>query len=1085
MKKTVICFVVITGMVSWLCGAVPVKATRIMTCHTTEGKASGNIGIDGVVSFKGEVNFVNKFGYLFGKVAVEPFRLTGKSLKLDLKASYAPGDAFYVKLLDAKGKVVSSFRTVKDTSQWLTLTCTPGSTAGGVEFLAGDVKADPESEIRSVFFYFCRRGPNIPYDIQLRNISLIPREKKSSLSFEVQRDGDIFIRRIANCYVKNGKAVHKLTGNRQLNYSAQVKYQKYDYLVSSVMVDPFSIAGKSLALDVKYANDADDAFFVKGRDKDDKIIFSFRCQKKFSNGATLVLTPGENGKGVSFIGKEVQVPEDSAVVKLQFYCGRRGPAPDFGVQIKNIRLVDRKEKPSVAGFKVHGTCIESAEVRNLIACTDKNGRKLVLCAPHDEGKMYLLLTELDTGKTYQYFFGNYGTIFGGGVLTDAGKFVFSAGGNGYVFDINTRKVTPVGKTFNGSNLCATVGYNNKVYLGFAPRSNLVEVDLDTNSCRDLGRVDDSEHYCSYLAVDKTGFVYAAIGTARANIFAIDPVSGKKIQLLPEKFRTRGTAHVYAGDDGFVYVEYRAFTAKCLGGKIVETGVRCQKLRPLKIVKYQDRLPKFSDGSFVSSYDLDKRELEVVENGRRRKIKFNYISGGLNITSLTAGPDGNVYFSSSHPHHLGRFDVAAGKIIDLGYNPVVGGGNFCNMTAFNGKLYSCEYAGGRIWSYDPALPAVFQEHKMPVFGIPFSELAANSSARNGKWRELINMQVLLAAAGDDDNELILDVPVPTPGKWYLNMQFFEAGTYGTVTVDIAGKKSVYNLQNDSRKPGKMLNFGPFDLKENFFRIKFNVKKNSNEMSQHLFSLVGVELAAAPRAAADEKSVKKANPEILGNWPNLVTRPRTIAVNPLTSEVVIAGFANYGMVGGGFGVHDLKSGKNRDIRNWLPGESCIDMYFQEDGDLVGSTSKDAPGGGHATAECASVFRMDWPTGKVDRQLKLPQVRNIFGVREFGDFIYAAAQDDILYQIDKKTWQITRKIETPSNTVGRNPLLKTADGSRLFLLQSRAICEIDKNTGKLFHLATPPRHISVGGAIVADRIYFVTRAKLESWKISEVKK
>jgi len=63
---------------------------------------------------------------------------------------------------------------------------------------------------------------------------------------------------------------------------------------------------------------------------------------------------------------------------------------------------------------------------------------------------------------------------------------------------------------------------------------------------------DQEAYLQLLAVDKHNFVYCGIGTARANIVAVDPKTGRKTSLLPEELRKTGSATVLTGRDGYVY-----------------------------------------------------------------------------------------------------------------------------------------------------------------------------------------------------------------------------------------------------------------------------------------------------------------------------------------------------------------------------------------------------------------------------------------------------------------------------------------------------------------------------------------------------
>ena len=68
-------------------------------------------------------------------------------------------------------------------------------------------------------------------------------------------------------------------------------------------------------------------------------------------------------------------------------------------------------------------------------------------------------------------------------------------------------------------------------------------------------MDPAEHYLSSLAVDRENYVYAGIGTARANLVVLNPATGEKIQLLPEALRKVGTGRVQKLADGTVYATY--------------------------------------------------------------------------------------------------------------------------------------------------------------------------------------------------------------------------------------------------------------------------------------------------------------------------------------------------------------------------------------------------------------------------------------------------------------------------------------------------------------------------------------------------
>ena len=336
-----------------LAAAEQVTFKKIAVCYGTEkGPASAVISGGGKsVEFKGKVNYSGKFGYLIARINVEPFKLTGKSLKLKLSAPYHPADVFYVKAADASGKVAASFSTSANLSDPNTMICTPGSSGAGVKFIEKDLKTDPDSEIRALTFYFCRKGPAPDFQAKIDSVELIPRAEKSSVAPAPQTEnGPVKFYRVINCNLPKAKPEAKLDPNAgELTYRGEVKYEKYQYLTSNVEVRPFLLPGKSISLEVQADNYADnDSFYLKCFDADNRIVASFCARQDLTKATELVCTPGGSGR-VLYLEKDVKAPETAPIVRLQFYCGRRGPGQPFGVKIRNLKLIDRPPQPVTTG----------------------------------------------------------------------------------------------------------------------------------------------------------------------------------------------------------------------------------------------------------------------------------------------------------------------------------------------------------------------------------------------------------------------------------------------------------------------------------------------------------------------------------------------------------------------------------------------------------------------------------------------------------------------------------------------------------------------------------------------------------------
>ncbi|MBQ7178840.1 MAG: hypothetical protein IJS08_15600, partial [Victivallales bacterium] len=849
---------------------------------------------------------------------------------------------------------------------------------------------------------------------------------------------------------------------------------RFEYLTFSLPVTPFKFGSRSLSMEFMDCTFVmGDSLYVKCMTKDGHIVSSFKAMYSPSMTTFLgdrfvkyVMTPGKGGNnGMELCADQVNAKLDSVVTRILFQFGREASSIPMDIRLKNLMLVETPVYPEVIACEDYGVGINSSELRSSVAFTDATGHPFVLGTPLDMGRPYLLITDAITGETQQYYMpeGVKGAAFGS-ILTDNGKYVIGMS-DILVFDVNTREYTTVGKG-DGDTLCAGIAPDCTVYLGSVPHSVLIAVDTTSGTSRNLGRMDDREEYLNMIAVDKEGAVYCGIGTAKANIVAYDPVSGKRTQLLPEHLRGLGSGSVVEGEDGFVYASFGNFRIKCLGGKVVEENVSCPKKRIRKTLKYGTHLKEFGNGMKVLEYDLTKRKMTVERtDGGKNVFKIDYVSGGLDLTSMALGAEGVPYFSSAHPNHLGRFEISSGKIVDLGYNRIIDGGNFCNMVAYGDKLYGCEYAGGRLWEYSYDKPySVVANDAAIAFGPSYGELAAKTKCRGAHFSVLTSPNVLLGSADADNNSLVMLLPVEKAGENFVNIQYMRNETYGTVTVNAGKLSRVDNVQAPDKSTSgvfdgerlsdfQMVSLGPIHVPEGSksLVVNFSVKANKERGSQPLFALRGIEVSCSQRISV--KPMEN-NPKILGQWEDDVTRPRAIAVHPSGKEVVMGGFAGYGLTGGGLGIHNLETGANRLIKEVLPGESCISMDFMADGNLAGGTSIYAPGGGHVLAKNPSVFVLDWESGKILRSAKTGGC-NVIALAYWRGRIYAAADDRFMYIFAPSTLALVGKHDIFDGGFPlRNSFQKTPDG-RLLLLTQYMLYSVDEQGPK--RLLIPDKVVS----------------------------
>lgn len=713
------------------------------------------------------------------------------------------------------------------------------------------------------------------------------------------------------------------------------------------------------------------------------------------------------------------------------------------------------------GMTSHGVGVATSELRHSAAGLDRNGRPFVIAAPLDAAPAnYILYTELDTGKTFQYYIPVDNGFISGAVLTPQGKYVAGLSGKVVIFDVNTRKLTLAKDPAPGTCWSAALGSDGTVYLGNVP-TTLFAVNPETGEVKNLGRMDPAETQLYWIACDKNGWIYCGNGMTCSGVVAFDPKTGVKRELVPAKYRKLGSGYAARLPDGNVYISTPSgFSAICLDGEILQTpAARTQEL-PVPHLKYGTRLNKIDATRRVVNYDMNNRVITWLDGKNEKKVPVVYKSGGVMLTSLATGPDGKVYISSAHPHHLAMLDPKTGRITDFGYNPVIGGGNFCNMTSHDGKMYMCEYAHGRMWVFDPAKPVNYRGRSF-FGGKSLEKIIAETPLAGGNRFGIVG-ELLLCQGGDEGKPFVFTMRVPKDGTYYLNTRFYRFPTYGIVTVKVNGETRTLDVCGPEQM-GPFTTFGPMKLKAGTLPVEMSVVKNPKG-KYAWFSINGLELADAPRTGA----VDNGNPRIIGQWAKEVRRPRTIQVHPNGREVMMAGYSYDGMYGGQFGIHDLVSGKDRTIGgDWLPGESCIASEFTPDGKfLVGGTSINTHGGNKHAANAACAFRLDWATGKVVKLFRCPGATQVRAVALWHGKLLAAADNERMYVLDPVT--LESSAEFPIGYPVRRAFQRTGD-DRMFLIQSTGVAELDGKTFKPRQLASALMPITGGGAIADGKIYF----------------
>ena len=758
-------------------------------------------------------------------------------------------------------------------------------------------------------------------------------------------------------------------------------------------------------------------------------------------------------------------------------------------------LVTTTALPAAGDFIDHGIGAKVAELRSLVPAVTADGRTLLIASPCDSGPTgYLLITDMHTGETTQHFCPGdvpQSDPFGA-LLHSNGLYYHTQGPILLEFDPAAGEFTFQGRPSRQTSpyLCFTEGLDGVVWAGGVYNTGLISFDPQTREMKDHGRMDEAEQYLSLLATDDAGWVYCGIGTARCNIVAYNPATGERRSLGDEALRVTGTGYVEPLADGAVYGRVHDHHFRLHDGEATRIESRGQAAARRNVVdlRYGSRLRNLPDGRQITGYDLHKRIITVLDpqTGETTDYAFEYESGGVNITSLGLGPDGVVYGSTSHPMHFLALDTKAGTLADMGPIPQVGGGNFCAIASLGNLVFGAEYAGGRLYAYDstrPWNPTV----ERPVRGIRAQELAQVVTVEGGRSSYLADHDVVFMRGDQFGAEATFPLTVGEGGDWYLHVHPYLHAPYCTVQFLFNGEEigEPFVASHPETKPGPVQVFGPLQLQAGEHRL--GARLLETEGREPWFGIVAVDLSRERQDTLLPETPQQ-NPVVLARWRDDVTRPRTALVHPDNVHVMMAGFAGYGLVGGGIGIVNLETGEDTLLTaadDLLPGHSCITLKALPDGNLVGGTSTTAPGGGHVTATEAELFILDWETKEVTfRTAPVAGDRNIISIWVMDDgLVYGLSGNSTFFVFDPNERRIIHSESFAAYGSVPRHAFQAGDDGRLYAVLRNAVVRITPGTFEHEKLADTPAPATAGGACVDGRLYWASVSRVWSYGVPEL--
>ena len=373
----------------------------------------------------------------------------------------------------------------------------------------------------------------------------------------------------------------------------------------------------------------------------------------------------------------------------------RGPSEDLG-----------------NGFIHHGIATPAAYARGTVATVDGGGRNVVLVWLFDHrGGYAILVIDSATGESRQIEtpFPPGGDCPYASILSSGGRYYTQFNGHFCEFDpardafsfwMQTTPRMAMSMTEDASGCIWSVSY---------PDSGVLCFDPTTSALRDYGSL-YSQNWFQYprsIAVDDSGWVYWAIGSAASQILAMDPDSGRVTPVLPETQRVKAYAEVYGNTNGKVYgrpddsMDDRWY--EFFGGAWEQIGEHEERSEsPVSAGLSGFIHPHFPDGHRLESCDLIDRVLVVLdpETGHRTRVSFDYTTDGGEVMGIAASPDGTICGGTTFPKRFFSYCPTAGIWANRPCH-----GQWNTVARQGDRFFVGGYGRGNFLEWDPSRPWV--------------------------------------------------------------------------------------------------------------------------------------------------------------------------------------------------------------------------------------------------------------------------------------------------------------------------------------------------------------------------------------------
>ncbi|MBE9665476.1 NHL repeat-containing protein [Mucilaginibacter boryungensis] len=363
------------------------------------------------------------------------------------------------------------------------------------------------------------------------------------------------------------------------------------------------------------------------------------------------------------------------------------------------------------GFYDHGVTSPISNHRGTVATTGRNGEKVVLMLLMDHRGGYCLLeVNVETGKSQQFpvpF--PPGDAPYASLLSSKNRFYTLFNNHFAEFDPMKDAFTFEHTALPSNTMAMTEDEQGVIWAATYPKSGLISFNPQTKEFKDYGYLykQNWNQYPRFIARDKSGWIYYAIGNAASQIIAFDPATGKVKEMLKEAERKRGIAYLYLNLDGKVYGQ--ALEKKDADWYEFSNGERQNigkhhtvNAKPIITGNQGLFYNKFPDGSLLKSANLLEKTITYYDAASKtdKTVQIEYTSDGAWTMGVAATQYGKLAGGTSFPMRFFSYDPKKDTWVNLRAF-----GQFNALSRAGNKFYFGVYPSGELLEWDPAKPWV--------------------------------------------------------------------------------------------------------------------------------------------------------------------------------------------------------------------------------------------------------------------------------------------------------------------------------------------------------------------------------------------